>query len=335
MEKVVAALEITVYDFLAEAWPYIIVAFIASGLIRELIPSGKFMRVLGGNGFRPIGIAASIGVLFSACSCAVIPLSAGLYRRGAGAGAAIALLVSAPELGIGVILLTWGILGPFLGGQFVIAKILGSVFIALICGIVANLMFRITIHHKYSSREGSEFDFKVGHNSMTSCGHEEHNNHCIKHEHGEHLHKGLDVHARLKCIISTIWEDLTEVLPALLIGFIIAGFFAVLIPPEFVVSALGGRGSFTNILLGLFISPIVGAPAFICNAAAPPLGLTLFELGMNPAAVLAFLLAYPASPPAILVAAKILGKKQAFAYALCVLLSAMVVGLAYYLIFPV
>ncbi|MFH1214476.1 MAG: permease, partial [Candidatus Neomarinimicrobiota bacterium] len=72
------------------------------------------------------------------CSCTVLPLFSGIYRRGAGLGPAIAFLYSGPAINILAIILTARILGAELG----IARVIGAVLFSVVIGLIMQLIYR-------------------------------------------------------------------------------------------------------------------------------------------------------------------------------------------------
>jgi uncharacterized membrane protein YraQ (UPF0718 family) len=56
--------------------------------------------------------AAAAGSLLAVCSCTIVPLFAGIYRKGAGIGPAITFLFFAPAGNIMALAYTGSILGP-------------------------------------------------------------------------------------------------------------------------------------------------------------------------------------------------------------------------------
>lgn len=83
-------------------------------------------------------MAAVSGTLLAVCSCTVLPLFVGIYKRGAGLGAAIAFLYSGPAINIMAIVLTAKVLGPELG----IARAVGAIVFAVVIGAIMHLIYR-------------------------------------------------------------------------------------------------------------------------------------------------------------------------------------------------
>jgi uncharacterized membrane protein YraQ (UPF0718 family) len=75
-------------------------AFYIAGAMTALIPKETVTRFLGRNTpkFISYPAAALAGSLLAVCSCTIVPLFAGIYKKGAGIGPAITFLFFAPPL---------------------------------------------------------------------------------------------------------------------------------------------------------------------------------------------------------------------------------------------
>jgi len=115
-------------------------AFIIAGAMAVYISQGSVLRYLGPQAPKPIalGVASVAGTLLAVCSCTVLPLFGGIYKRGAGLGAAIAFLYSGPAINIMAIVLTAKVLGPELG----IARAVGAIVFAVVIGAIMHVIYR-------------------------------------------------------------------------------------------------------------------------------------------------------------------------------------------------
>jgi uncharacterized membrane protein YraQ (UPF0718 family) len=68
----------------------------------------------------------------------VLPLFAGIYKRGAGLGPAIAFLYSGPAINVLAMILTARVLGLRIG----IARAVGAVAFAVVIGLIMATLFR-------------------------------------------------------------------------------------------------------------------------------------------------------------------------------------------------
>lgn len=115
-------------------------AFIIAGAMAVYISEGAVLRYLGPQASKPIalGVASISGTLLAVCSCTVLPLFGGIYRRGAGLGAAIAFLYSGPAINIMAVVVTGKVLGAELG----IARAVGAIVFAVVIGAIMHLIYR-------------------------------------------------------------------------------------------------------------------------------------------------------------------------------------------------
>ncbi|TVT61013.1 MAG: hypothetical protein FHK80_00330 [Azoarcus sp. PHD] len=115
-------------------------AFLIAGAMSAYISQGAVMRYLGPEASKPVafGVASVSGTLLAVCSCTVLPLFGGIYKRGAGLGAAIAFLYSGPAINIMAVVVTAKVLGAEMG----IARAVGAILFALVIGTIMHLIYR-------------------------------------------------------------------------------------------------------------------------------------------------------------------------------------------------
>ncbi len=115
-------------------------AFFIAGAISVFVSQAAVMKYLGAGTKKILsyGVASVSGTILAVCSCTVLPLFAGIWKRGAGLGPAIAFLYSGPAINILAIVLTARILGPEIG----LARAVGAVVFSVVIGLIMHLMFR-------------------------------------------------------------------------------------------------------------------------------------------------------------------------------------------------
>jgi uncharacterized membrane protein YraQ (UPF0718 family) len=88
-------------------------AFYIAGAMTTLIPRETVTRFLGRNTPRYISYpaAALAGPVLAVCSCTIVPLFAGIYKKGSGIGPAITFVFFAPAANILSLIYTGGIIG--------------------------------------------------------------------------------------------------------------------------------------------------------------------------------------------------------------------------------
>ena len=115
-------------------------AFFIAGAISVFVSQAAVMKYLGAGAQKIMsyGVASVSGTILAVCSCTVLPLFAGIWKRGAGLGPAIAFLYSGPAINVLAIVLTARILGPEIG----LARAVGAVVFSVVVGLIMHLLFR-------------------------------------------------------------------------------------------------------------------------------------------------------------------------------------------------
>jgi uncharacterized membrane protein YraQ (UPF0718 family) len=115
-------------------------ALFIAGAIGVFVSQAAVIKYLGAGASKVIsyGVASVSGSILAVCSCTVLPLFAGIWKRGAGLGPAVAFLYSGPAINVLAIILTARILGPELGA----ARAIGAVLFSIVIGLLMHLMFR-------------------------------------------------------------------------------------------------------------------------------------------------------------------------------------------------
>ena len=105
-------------------------AFFIAGAISVFISKTSVIKYFGENAnkFLAYGVASVSGTILAVCSCTVLPLFSGIYRKGAGLGPATSFLYSGPAINVLAIILTARILGWQLG----IARVIGSIIFSVV-----------------------------------------------------------------------------------------------------------------------------------------------------------------------------------------------------------
>jgi uncharacterized membrane protein YraQ (UPF0718 family) len=130
--------------------------FIAGG-ISAFVSQQSVMKYFGAgaNKFLSYSVASVSGTILAVCSCTVLPLFSGIYKRGAGLGPAIAFLYSGPAINVLAIVLTTRVLGFELG----VARAIGAVLFSIIIGLIMAFIF--SDEEKVKKEIQSQLNFEV------------------------------------------------------------------------------------------------------------------------------------------------------------------------------
>src|SRR5574342_327913 len=114
-------------------------AFYIAGAMTALIPKESVTRFLGRSTPRFISYpaAALAGSVLAVCSCTIVPLFAGIYRKGAGIGPAVTFLFFAPAAN----LLALAYTGVAIGPDLALARLLLSLTFGFGIGLIMALIF--------------------------------------------------------------------------------------------------------------------------------------------------------------------------------------------------
>jgi len=115
-------------------------AMFIAGAITVFLNQQAVMRYLGpdANRFTAYGVASVSGAILAVCSCTVLPIFKGIYKKGAGLGPAVAFLYSGPAINILAIVLSAKVFGWKLG----VARTVGAIVFSVVIGLLMALIFR-------------------------------------------------------------------------------------------------------------------------------------------------------------------------------------------------
>ena len=330
-------------------------AFFIAGAITTFINRGAVMRYLGPDAPKPVsyGVASVSGSILAVCSCTVLPLFAGIWKRGAGIGPASAFLYSGPAINILAMILTARVLGL----EFGVARIVGAVSFACIIGLLMGLVFGREKDELERTGFPAEPD---GHSRrkpwqdlvyfvsmiavliFATWGKPARPVGFFNAVHAIHWYlaalslivlvlavsRWFDPPERQSWLAET-WTFTKQIFPLLIGGVLVAGFLlgrpqsdAGVVPMHWVRSLVGGNSLWAN----LFAS-VAGALMYFATLTEVPILQGLLGAGMGKGPALALLLAGPAlSLPSMIVIRNVMGTKKALTYFTLVIVMAALSG---------
>ena len=333
-------------------------AFFIAGAVMVFLNQQAVIRYLGPEAPRLVayGVASVSGSILAVCSCTVLPLFKGIYRKGAGLGPAVSFLYSGPAINILAIILTAKVLGLRLG----IARAAGAILFAFLIGLLMQLI------HLREDRERTT-------NAAMFAGYQD--------EGGRGLARtSVFMGAMIGILVFVNWapsggslgwwdflyrwkyaivavfaailayalirwftrrelgdwvratrDFAVQILPLLFAGVLVAGFLlgrpghTALIPEHWIASAVG-----TNSLASNLFASIAGALMYFATLTEVPIMQGLIGAGMHEGPALALLLAGPSlSLPSLMVIGSELGFRKTATYVGLVVAMSTIAGLAY------
>ncbi len=333
-------------------------AFFIAGAISVFVSQASVMKYFGAkaNKFLSYSVASVSGTILAVCSCTVLPLFSGIYKRGAGLGPAIAFLYSGPAINVLAIIMTARILGWQLG----VARAVGAVLFSVVIGLLMHLIFIKEERARHANGDLAVGEVKetrplwqniIYFFSMIAV--------LVFANWGKPLAGDTGVWPliytykwwitgfflitlalslinwfkkdELKDWTSATWAFSLQILPLLLGGVLVSGFLLGrvghegIIPSKFVVMLVGGNSLWTN-----FFSSIVAAFMYFATLTEVPILQGLIGSGMGKGPALALLLAGPAlSLPSMLVIRNIIGTKKTVVYVSLVVIMSTITGMIF------
>lgn len=132
---------ISLLDYLAaHVLLCLVPAFVIAGYMAAMIPKEAITRYLGPRAKKWVSYPAAAvgGFILAVCSCTILPLFAGIWKRGAGLGAAITFLFVGPAVNILAIAYT----GAAIGFDIALARIILSIVFGIGIGMIMAWVFR-------------------------------------------------------------------------------------------------------------------------------------------------------------------------------------------------
>jgi len=126
--------------FTLNAFTIVLPAFLVAGALVVFVPSHSVMKYLGAKANRIVsyGAAAVSGNILVVCSCNVVPIFAGILRRGAGIGPAFCFVFAAPAIHIVNTVFTYQVIGL----RLALWRFFTVPIVAVILGLVMAFLFR-------------------------------------------------------------------------------------------------------------------------------------------------------------------------------------------------
>jgi len=304
MYIILSGIEALVEYLSAHVLTCLIPAFFIAGAISSFMAKESILRYLGPEAKKYISypLSSISGSILAVCSCTVLPLFSGIYKRGAGIGPATAFLYSGPAINILAIVYSARLLGYEIG----LARAAGAVAFSLIIGFLMALIYKkeeikrieqLRIKQSWSIEKNKDekspaklllyFALLLGILIFGAA------------------KKWIVAGILLTGLFLILWqwfkkEEIKEwmshtyffarqILPWLIGGVFVAGILKVVIPQAVITQYVGGNSLRSN-----FIASLVGALMYFATLTEVPIVKAFMELGMGKGPALSLLLAGPA-----------------------------------------
>jgi uncharacterized membrane protein YraQ (UPF0718 family) len=291
-----------------EAGFWIVLSLLAAGLIHEFLDHDRFRAALRHSGRSSLFGALGLGAVLPMCSCGVIPLAVSLYLNGTRLAAVMTFAAATPVINPAAVVLAYALLGP----QLTIAYVVFGLTVPVLVGVMTE---------------------RWGQTRLTPVAAELHS--CCS---TSSCSTGTAADTRngaalRSAIVTRGWRAIRwgfgELGPTLGlyigIGALLAGVVAIVVPPDWIATHLGGAAPFSSLLL----VALFGASIYVCAVAHIPLVAALLASGAGPGAAIVFLVTGAASNlPEFVALQRVLGTRTVLVYVFGLIGSSLLAGWA-------
>ena len=286
----------------------LIFGFLISATVQVAATPRDMERWLGPN-MRGILGGAAFGIIASACSYGAAAAARGFYQRGADIRSVFAFLISSTNMNVAIVILFW----TLLGWKFAFAEFFGGAIIIAVVVVGLSLLF--SPHRQAALRETFAFG---------------EDDHC----HHDANAAGVAPPPRLSSIATwgAIWRtmlaDVAMLRYELLAGYLIAGFAAALVPPQWLTAALGAVravpvGGYVLLLLAGLLLAVV---TFVCSMGNVPIARFLALAGIPLGANTTFIYGDLLVPPMVAIYRKSFPRELVVAFVVLFVIGALIAG---------
>jgi len=276
----------------------LVLGFTLSGVVQAFVSKDQMRAKLGSH--RPLAVAraAGYGMVSSSCSYAASAMSKSLFAKGADFTSAMIFMFASTNLVVelGVVMLV------LLGWQFAAAEFVGGPIMIVLLALAGGVVFTGPVVARSLARLRGETSGASSHSMASTAAEED----------AEELEiTGL----REKFKSPAAWSDASSYAVAdatmlrkeLVIGYVVAGFLAALVPSHaWNALFLHGHGFWTSAENAL-VGPLIAVVSWVCSIGNVPLAAALWSGGISFGGVVAFIFADLISMPLILIYRKLYG----------------------------
>ena len=255
----------------------LILGFTLSGAVQAFASRKKMREQLGDDSFKSVFKASLFGIISSSCSYSASALAKSLFSKGANFTSSMVFMFASTNLVLELGLVLW----IMMGWQFAVAEFFGgAIMIILLKLLIPRLIPAELIERSRESYESSKEA-----NSTRKA----------------------NWHDAARYTIG----DFKMLRYELIIGFLVAGLAAKLVPASFWSALfLSGNGIITTIQ-NVIIGPVIAFISFVCSVGNIPLAATLWHGGISFGGTIAFIFADLIALPLVLIYRKYYGTKLA------------------------
>ncbi len=286
LTPVADSLRMAFFMFWDTLWP-LIFGFGLSGAVQAFVSRSDMQRLMGDHRPKTLGLAAVVGAASSSCSYAASAMAKSLFAKGADFTTAMVFMLASTNLVIELGLVLW----ILIGWQFALSEYVGGIIMIALLALVARFFFRPVLINRVRER-------------LSPPSHAQRDNaHASTSEPrqvGSLAHR-LRSPAGWADAASYTMADLVMLRREMLVGYLVAGFLAVLVPTAVWNTIFFHGHGFGTSAENAIVGPLIAIVSFVCSIGNVPLAAALWKGGISFGGVVSFIFADLITFPLLLI----------------------------------
>jgi uncharacterized protein len=280
------SLRMAFFMFWDTLWP-LIFGFGLSGAVQAFVSRSEMQRVMGDHRPKTLGIASIFGAASSSCSYAASAMAKSLFQKGADFTTAMIFMLASTNLVIELGLVLW----ILIGWQFALSEYVGGIIMIGLLALVAQFFFRPALverarRHLAEQSSASDQEAHLGDPGG---------------ERVAPLARRLRSPAGWADAATYTMADLVMLRKEMFVGYLVAGFLAVMVPNSLWNTIFFGGHGFATSLENVIVGPLIAIVSFVCSIGNVPLAAALWKGGISFGGVVSFIFADLITFPLLLI----------------------------------
>jgi YHS domain-containing protein/uncharacterized membrane protein YraQ (UPF0718 family) len=283
---ILESLRMAFFMFWDTLWP-LIFGFGLSGVVQAFVSRSQMQHVMGDHRPRTLALASILGAASSSCSYAASAMAKSLFQKGADFTTAMVFMLASTNLVIELGLVLW----ILIGWQFALSEYVGGIIMIGLLAVLARFFFRPIVvqrarqhlaERSYAAAGADQTPDALGEQQVP-------------------LARRLRSPAAWADAASYTMADLVMLRKEMIIGYLVAGFLAVLVPNSLWNAIFfHGHGVATS-MENVIVGPLIAILSFVCSIGNVPLAAALWKGGISFGGVVSFIFADLIALPLLLI----------------------------------
>jgi YHS domain-containing protein/uncharacterized membrane protein YraQ (UPF0718 family) len=270
----------------------LVLGFGLSGAVQAFVSRDRMQSALGDHRPATLAKASVFGVISSSCSYAASALAKTLFARGADFTTSMVFMIASTNLVVELGIVLW----LLIGWQFALAEFVGGAIMIALLGIILPRVVPSTLARQaWADQDRHDAPDEASGPDETSK--------------PTAMSRRLRSRAGWSDAAAYTISDLTMLRKELVLGFLIAGFLAALVPAVVWQSIFFTGHGFWSSLENVAIAPLIAVLSFVCSVGNVPLAAALWHGGISFGGVVAFVFADLITLPLLLIYRKYYGTR--------------------------